>query len=175
MTPLDQRQPRKRNTAHLVFVASKRCCVCNSWPVEVAHIRMASAEHDKPITGMGQKPDDRWVVPLCPTCHRKQHSMSEYVYWFTHEDIDPFKIAMDLWNERTNGSKLMATVSKDIAEKIIAADGYYLDDPRVMRVIEYTDMGGKLAYALEYPGEVGKYYDTEFVRKPRVIWAAKQA
>jgi hypothetical protein len=67
----------------------------------------------------------------------------------------------------------MATVSKDIAETIAMADGYYALDPRVHRIVEYTDMGGKKAYGLEYEWQVGKYEASEFVQNPRVYWQAE--
>lgn len=66
----------------------------------------------------------------------------------------------------------MATVSKEMADQMKAADGYYLDDPRVMRIVEYTNMAGALAYGIEYPHQVGKYEESEFVRNPRVYWEA---
>lgn len=37
----------------------------------------------------------------------------------------------------------MATVSKDLADKLVAQNGYYADDPRVMRIVEYTNAWGK--------------------------------
>lgn len=64
----------------------------------------------------------------------------------------------------------MATVGKKLADKIVAEDGYYLDDPRVHRIVEYTDMGGKQAYGLEYSHQVGKYAESPFVRNPKVYW-----
>jgi hypothetical protein len=64
----------------------------------------------------------------------------------------------------------MATVSKQIADEIKANNGYYSDDPRVHRIIEYTNMAGKQAYALEYPHEIGRYNPSEFVRNPKVYW-----
>lgn len=69
----------------------------------------------------------------------------------------------------------MATVSKHLADIIVEGDGYYLetDDPRVYRIIEYTDMGGKLAYGMEYQHQIGKYEESAFVRNPRVYWEAK--
>lgn len=67
----------------------------------------------------------------------------------------------------------MATVGKDTADGIIASDGYYADDPRVMRIVEYTNMAGKQAYGIEYGHEIGKYEASEFVRNPRVYWEAK--
>lgn len=67
----------------------------------------------------------------------------------------------------------MATINKALADQIIANDGYYADDPRVHRVVTYTDMGGKLAYAIEYGHQIGEYAESPFVRDPKVIWEAK--
>jgi hypothetical protein len=67
----------------------------------------------------------------------------------------------------------MATVSKRLADEIKASDGYYSDDPRVARIVEYTDMGGKQAYGLEYGHQVGKYAESVYVRNPKVYWEAK--
>lgn len=66
----------------------------------------------------------------------------------------------------------MATIHKELADKIVANDGYYLDDPRVVRVVEYTDMGGKQAYGIEYEHQLGKYVESVFVRAPKVYWQA---
>lgn len=68
----------------------------------------------------------------------------------------------------------MATVSKTIADLIMNADGYYADDPRVMRIVEYTNMAGKPAYGLEYAHEIGRYAESVYVREPKVYWEAEQ-
>lgn len=65
----------------------------------------------------------------------------------------------------------MATVGRNLAEQIAKADGYYMDDPRVVRIVEYTDMGGKLAYGLEYEHQRGKYAASAYVRDPKVFWS----
>lgn len=67
----------------------------------------------------------------------------------------------------------MATVSKQLADQIKDKDGFYADDPRVHRIVEYTDMGGKQAYGLEYKHQVGKYAPSQFVRDPKVYWEAQ--
>ena len=64
----------------------------------------------------------------------------------------------------------MATVGKQLADQIKDNDGYYADDPRVARIIEYTDMGGKQAYGIEYEHQVGKYAESHFIRNPKVYW-----
>lgn len=64
----------------------------------------------------------------------------------------------------------MGTVSKDIADKIIAGKGHYADDPPVIQIIEYTNMAGALAYGLEYERDIGKYQPSPFVINPKVIF-----
>lgn len=66
----------------------------------------------------------------------------------------------------------MATVGKEIADKIKSGDGYYMDDPRVVRIVEYTDMGGKQAYGIEYKHELGKYAESFYIHQPKVYWEA---
>lgn len=68
----------------------------------------------------------------------------------------------------------MATVSKDLADKIAANDGYYSDDPRVLRIIEYENaFDSRKAYGIEYEGQVGKYRPSDFVINPKTYWEAK--
>lgn len=69
----------------------------------------------------------------------------------------------------------MATVSKALADRLVAQDGYYADDPRVMRIVEYTNMAGTPAYGIEYKHEIGRYAESVYVRNPRVYWEAKHA
>lgn len=66
----------------------------------------------------------------------------------------------------------MATVGKTLADKIVAANGYYSDDPRVARIVEYTNHWGKQAFGIEYDGEIGKYSPSEYVNNPKVYWQA---
>lgn len=68
----------------------------------------------------------------------------------------------------------MGTVSKNLADVIKANDGYYSDDPRVVRIVEYTDMGGKQAFGLEYERDLGKYSESAFIRNPKVFFQIKQ-
>ena len=66
----------------------------------------------------------------------------------------------------------MATVSKDLADKIKAENGYYSDDPRVHRIVEYDNQWGGVGYGIEYGHEIGRYAESDFVRNPRVYWQA---
>lgn len=68
----------------------------------------------------------------------------------------------------------MATVNKKLADELVTNDGYYSDDPRVMRIVEYENcFDGGLSYGIEYNGQVGKYSPSQYVINPRVYWEAK--
>jgi hypothetical protein len=66
----------------------------------------------------------------------------------------------------------VSTVEKTLADTIAAADGYYSDDPRVMRIVEYDNAWGGKGYGLEWAHSLGKYRASEYVRNPRVYWSA---
>lgn len=55
---------------------------------------------------MGEKPDDRWAVPLCATCHLDGplalHRVGEHRF-FARLAIDPFGIAARLHGEFSAG------------------------------------------------------------------------
>jgi hypothetical protein len=42
------------------------------------------------------KPGDRYAVPLCSTCHAKQHRVGELTFWSALR-IDPVNVALRLW------------------------------------------------------------------------------
>ena len=69
----------------------------------------------------------------------------------------------------------MSTVNKELAEEIMANDGYYADDERVMQVIKYQNMWGVEAYALAYRRDVmaKRYQASDYVINPEIIWSAK--
>jgi 5-methylcytosine-specific restriction endonuclease McrA len=94
-----QRQPRVNDKKHLAFIRQLSCIVCgNDVETEAAHIRYADRAAGKPYVGKSEKPDDRWTVPLCGGCHRKQHSYpgGEEDFWKHHAEIDPIRAAMAL-------------------------------------------------------------------------------
>lgn len=68
----------------------------------------------------------------------------------------------------------MGTVNKSIADKIKAGNGYFMDDPRVIRIVEYENcFNGACSYGIEYERDLGKYAASEFVINPRVYWRAE--
>lgn len=88
--------PRVTASAHLAWVRTLPSLVPGSGPVEAAHVRYADRRYAKPITGMGQKPDDKWTVPLAHDVHMDQHASGERKWWADH-GIDPLFVAALLW------------------------------------------------------------------------------
>jgi hypothetical protein len=86
--------PRQRDDEYLAYVRRQRCCICgDNTSVEAAHLRIGSVDHNKRDTGMGEKPSDKWALPLCGKHHRQQHTMNEHEFWASY-GIDPFALAM---------------------------------------------------------------------------------
>ncbi len=70
---------------------------------------------------------------------------------------------------------VMSTVSKEIADKIIAGNGMYPGDHiRVIKIYTYENaFDGSLAYKLIYENKSRPEYqftETDFVRNPKVYW-----
>lgn len=89
------RKPRERDAGHLAAIRQCQCLKCGRDRAgEAAHLRITSARHGKRLTGIGEKPDDRWCLPLCHACHMEQHAIGEMTFW---AGLDPLRIAQSLW------------------------------------------------------------------------------
>lgn len=91
-----KRRPRVHADDYLRWIRTLPCVLTGTRGVEAAHIRTAAPEHGKRSVGAGEKPDDRWALPLAPGKHREQHTMNEMDFWLRHA-IDPFRLALALW------------------------------------------------------------------------------
>ena len=111
MTELRQREPREKSKKYLDYIRSLPCCICGGIDTEAAHIRTSSLAHEKTHTGMGEKPSDIWVLPLCNRHHRAQHDTAEWAFWVSW-DIDPHKKALALW---------AATGDHELGEQIVTS------------------------------------------------------
>jgi len=80
-----------RSRTHLQFVSQHGCTICGRTDVQSAHIRYTGA-------GMGMKPCDSFVVPLCIEHHQEQHSMNERMFWHLYK-INPVAKALALCAE----------------------------------------------------------------------------
>lgn len=91
------RHPRQINEAHCNFIRSLSCLICkDNTATECAHVRMAKPALGKRQTGKGERPDDKWTVPLCSSCHLDQHDIGEKQFW-DDQMVDPIIIALALW------------------------------------------------------------------------------
>lgn len=100
LSPNKRKRPREHDKAHLDFIRGLGCLICGKHGVHAAHIRMAGEQYGKRSTGAGEKPSDKWTVPLCPEHHtdgpEAQHKGSEEAFWERHK-INPFVVALALW------------------------------------------------------------------------------
>lgn len=103
---LRQRQPRVEDPAYLAYVRTLPCLVCGRpGPSDPAHIRAAAPLYGKRYTGKGEKPDDKWVLPLCRREHDAQHRESELGWWAGMGLVDPFAVAVALYASRPGASR----------------------------------------------------------------------
>jgi hypothetical protein len=107
-----QRRKREESGKYLDFIRRLPCVLCgDNTSVEAAHIRFSDARADKRQTGMGEKPNDVWTLPLCGRHHRDQHQMGERYFW-EGRSINPIFLALALY--RVAGDH-------EAAERIISA------------------------------------------------------
>jgi hypothetical protein len=98
VTPL-RKEVRRRNKAHLAFVAAQPCLVCQRSPGDAHHLKFA-----QPRT-LGRKVSDEFTVPLCRDHHRDLHRYGNEQAWWANASIEPLEAAKDLW-DATLGAKV---------------------------------------------------------------------
>lgn len=86
----NSKRPKERNRfpSHCAWVRGFECSVpgCEEIPIEAAHVRVGTGG------GMGIKPHDKWVIPLCRDHHSEQHRIGEPTFERTH-GVDMKKVA----------------------------------------------------------------------------------
>ena len=81
----------RRRVQHLAFVRQLPCVACGKAALsDAAHVRIGTDG------GVGRKSSDRYAVPLCTTCHVKQHQVGELAFWSALR-IDPLNVTLRLW------------------------------------------------------------------------------
>lgn len=106
-----------------IFLAQVRqlpCLRCGLEPCgEVSHIRSQSGTFNK-RSGMGRKPPDRFVTPLCGDCHREEraalHRVGERIFWMLI-GINPLLVAAKLYAAKGDIVRMRAIVLTAIAER----------------------------------------------------------
>ena len=92
-------EPRRyRNRAHLEFVASQPCLLCERRPSDAHHLRFAQP------SALGRRVSDEFTVPLCRSHHRALHRRGNEPEWWKENGIDPVGIAQKLWERSRLGN-----------------------------------------------------------------------
>lgn len=87
-----------KDDGHLRYIRGLPCLLCNdNTSTECAHIRYADPRVAKPISGMGNKSDDIYTVPLCGQHHRDQTNYGNERAWWAKRGVDPIAIAQALY------------------------------------------------------------------------------
>ncbi len=95
-----KRQPREHDAAHLERIRKMPCLICGfDCGCEAAHVRYSDLTVAKPMSGLGMKPHDWFVVPLCSEHHRQQTNHGNEREWWRLTNIDPVKVALMLYVE----------------------------------------------------------------------------
>jgi Rad52/22 family double-strand break repair protein len=84
---------RLRDKAHLKFVASQPCLICERQPSDPHHLRFAQPR------AFGLKVSDEFTVPLCRVHHRQLHQAGNEETWWKTLNVDPLAIAKGLWEQ----------------------------------------------------------------------------
>ncbi|MGA8158111.1 MAG: hypothetical protein WB822_18295, partial [Rhodoplanes sp.] len=92
-------EPRRyRNRAHLEFVASQPCLLCERRPSDAHHLRFAQP------SALSRRVSDEFTVPLCRSHHRALHRRGNEPEWWKENGIDPVEIAQKLWETTRLGN-----------------------------------------------------------------------
>ena len=83
---------RKRDKAHLAFVAAQPCIVCRRSPCDAHHLKFAQPR------SLGRKVSDEFTVPLCRDHHIQLHRHGNEAAWWANLRIVPLEMAKELWN-----------------------------------------------------------------------------
>jgi hypothetical protein len=98
---------RRRNKAHLAFVAAQPCLVCQRSTCDAHHLKFA-----QPRT-LGRKVSDEFTVPLCRDHHRDLHRYGNELAWWANLHIAPTDVARDLWQTTQLGPD--ASIAREIS------------------------------------------------------------
>jgi hypothetical protein len=82
---------RRRNKAHLVFVADQPCVICQRTPCDAHHLKFAQP------AALGRKVSDEFTVPLCRQHHHELHRHGNEMAWWANVQVAPLAIALTLW------------------------------------------------------------------------------
>jgi ERF superfamily len=83
---------RKRNKAHLAFVAAQPCIVCGRSPCDAHYLKFVQPR------SLGRKVSDEFTVRLCRDHHQQLHRHGNELAWWANLQVAPIEVAKDLWD-----------------------------------------------------------------------------
>ena len=98
---------RRRDKAHLRFVATQPCLICGRTPSDPHHLRFLQPR------AIGRKVSDEFTVPLCRIHHRELHHGGDEPRWWREHAIDPTVAAHALWSGAILHSDFGTIASED--------------------------------------------------------------
>jgi hypothetical protein len=84
---------RLRDKAHLMFVATQPCLICDRQPSQAHHLTFCQKR------GLSLKVSDEFTVPLCALHHDELHRRGPERAWWETKGIAPEPIAAELWGK----------------------------------------------------------------------------
>jgi hypothetical protein len=90
---------RARHKAHLRFVASQPCLVCQRSPCDAHHLKFAQPR------SLGRKVSDEYTVPLCREHHHELHRSGGESAWWANLKLAPLEAARELWDATLAGDE----------------------------------------------------------------------
>jgi len=96
---------------YLAFIHLLPCVITGQYEVQAAHLSMAAPKYGHYGRGKGSKVSDRWVLPLSPAKHARQHEIGEDLFW-RNAGIDPHILALTihgLWTDLGDDAEPFAT------------------------------------------------------------------
>jgi len=66
----------------------------------------------------------------------------------------------------------MSTITREIAEELIARNGCFQDDPQAYAILTYQNMfTGDLSWAVAYSQQdLARYYVSDAINFPTIVW-----
>lgn len=106
------RRPRVKDPKHLEWIRTLECVICgDNTSIEAAHIRHADPVYLKREVGMGEKPDDCWVTPLCGRHHREQHAAGDEKLWWYARCLHAVHMAL-LFHKHSGNTEMVPQIIK---------------------------------------------------------------
>jgi hypothetical protein len=110
LDPTDKSQRRIRDAEHLAWIRTLPSIISGQTPCEACHIRYGDPSYRKKRTGMGQKPDDAWCLPMTREEHRSQHGANEATWW-SWQGINPLAVAQQLYQNSGDTEAALAILA----------------------------------------------------------------